>query len=166
MSTSEQVHTEAKVSASSVTEYVFLSTSAEAVKVQDKLEETLRERNFPQKVIVGIRMAMEEAMTNGIKHGNKSDPKKKIHVEYTVNTFGFTAKICDEGRGFNPRNVPDCTQNLEKPSGRGLLMMQHFMDTVEIIPPATELQVDSSSDSVRVVPSLNTVRMWKRRTAA
>jgi serine/threonine-protein kinase RsbW len=41
-------------------------------------------------------------------------------------------KITDQGEGFDPNDVPDCTadENLEKECGRGIKLMEAYMDEV------------------------------------
>ena len=99
---------------------------------QELLEEATR-CGFDQEDIFSIHLALEEAFLNAIKHGNKMDPDKKVHVEYLVTSEKFDISVRDEGAGFNPSSVPDPRkgENLYKSSGRGLLLMQSYMDTVE-----------------------------------
>lgn len=107
----------------------------------------------------GIRtcVALEEALNNALFHGNleldsqlregdratyrtlveerrNSEPykRRKIHVSVQVEKDHGAFVICDEGPGFDPRGLPDPTDptNLEKLSGRGLLLMRTFMDEV------------------------------------
>jgi serine/threonine-protein kinase RsbW len=49
----------------------------------------------------------------------------------------FEVRIADEGPGFNPEEVPDpvAFENLERPCGRGLLLMRHYMNEVAFVPP-------------------------------
>ena len=70
---------------------------------------------------------------NAIKHGNCEDPKKKVLVRCKLSPRRCWIEIQDEGPGFNPSAVPDCTldENLDKPSGRGLKLMRNFMSLVE-----------------------------------
>jgi len=79
-----------------------------------------------------IRIALEEALINAIKHGNRFDPKKKVHIEAKVSPKKLEVTIEDEGAGFNRRSVPDPTlqENLEKCSGRGILLMEAYMNSV------------------------------------
>ncbi len=88
---------------------------------------------FDHEDIFSIHLALEEAFLNAVKHGNKMDPNKKIHVEYLIAPGKFDISIRDDGSGFNPAVVPDPRegQNLYKSSGRGLLLMQSYMDKVE-----------------------------------
>ena len=77
-----------------------------------------------------IRMAVEEAVMNAIKHGNGEDSEKKVHVLVRLEPDRFYAKITDQGPGFCPDDVPDPTadSNLEKTSGRGVMLMKTFVD--------------------------------------
>jgi serine/threonine-protein kinase RsbW len=89
--------------------------------------------NFSSNDIFGIHLAIEEAMINAAKHGNKQDPLKHIQVEYSITPEMFDICIMDEGGGFTPTQVPDprCGENLYKTTGRGLLLMKAYMDCVE-----------------------------------
>lgn len=79
-----------------------------------------------------IRLALEEGLMNAIKHGNKLDPNKSVHVEAKVTPKKTEIVIEDQGQGFHRDTVPDpCSEeNLLKCSGRGILLMEAYMDTV------------------------------------
>lgn len=83
--------------------------------------------------VFAIRLALEEALVNAIRHGNKLDPHKKVRVEWCVCNGKLEITIEDEGKGFTPNAVPDPTkdENLERPGGRGLMLMKAYMDCVE-----------------------------------
>ena len=87
---------------------------------------------FPEHEIFSIKMAVEEALVNAIKHGNQMDPGKSVRVAWTVAAERFDVRITDEGPGFNPDDVPDPTapENLERPCGRGLLLIRYYMTEV------------------------------------
>jgi serine/threonine-protein kinase RsbW len=93
----------------------------------------LESENFDSKDIFAVHLAIEEAFLNAVKHGNKNDPDKKVKVEYTINPDRIDITITDDGDGFNPENVPDPreNENLYKPQGRGLLLINTYMDVVE-----------------------------------
>ena len=94
----------------------------------------LESKQWPPKDVFGIHMAMEEAVMNAIKHGNQRDPSKDIHVVLkTCDDKLLFVKVTDEGDGFDPNAVLDCTadENLEKICGRGLMLMKSYMDSVE-----------------------------------
>ena len=79
-----------------------------------------------------IHMAMEEAILNGIRHGNKCCPDKRLHIVMEMDELQFSSTITDEGAGFDPEAVPDPTEdsNLDKCSGRGVMLIKHFVDEV------------------------------------
>jgi serine/threonine-protein kinase RsbW len=80
-----------------------------------------------------IKLALEEAMINAVKHGNKGDPTKKVRIEAEVNRRRTTIAVEDEGPGFSRRSVPDPRdeENLCKCSGRGILLMEAYMNSVK-----------------------------------
>ena len=93
----------------------------------------LKQHAWDEQDTFGVHLAVEEALVNAIKHGNQSDPDKKVHVVSRVSKTHFFIEIGDEGDGFNPGDVPDPTtdENLESPSGRGLMLMRSFMSRVD-----------------------------------
>jgi serine/threonine-protein kinase RsbW len=80
----------------------------------------------------GIDMAVREAITNAIVHGNKEDDAKQVEVSFTCAPHAVEIEIKDQGEGFDPARVPDPTavENLLKTSGRGNFLMRSFMDEV------------------------------------
>jgi serine/threonine-protein kinase RsbW len=81
----------------------------------------------------GIDMAVREAVTNAVLHGNQQDEAKTVEVAFTISPEAIEITVRDRGEGFNPDNVPDPTdaQNLLKTSGRGVFFIRTFMDEVE-----------------------------------
>lgn len=92
--------------------------------------------------INGLLLAVTEATTNAIIHGNKNNSLKLVRISVTVDNSILTIKIKDEGNGFDPSIVPDPTnpENLLKDSGRGLYLMRVYMDSMDInvTPEGTE----------------------------
>ena len=117
------------------TELAIPSDFAEARRVQDLISEALLASAYSEHDIFAIKLALEEALVNAIKHGNQMDPDKQVFVVYHVTPERFDIRITDEGAGFVPDEVPDPTaiENLERPCGRGLLLMRGFMTNVEYI---------------------------------
>jgi serine/threonine-protein kinase RsbW len=105
------------------------SHPAEARRIQEEIERLLQTCQFGEHDLFAIKLAVEEALVNAIKHGNQMDPRKKVHVSYRILPDHFEIHITDEGTGFDPRDVPDPTtpENLERPCGRGLMLMRHYM---------------------------------------
>lgn len=80
-----------------------------------------------------IGMAIREAVNNAIKHGNRQDPLKKVHVSFIYDVESLTVSVKDQGQGFDVTSVPDplLPENLLKTSGRGVFYIRSFMDSVE-----------------------------------
>ncbi len=93
----------------------------------------LHQHRWRQRDIFAVHLALEEALVNAIKHGNGEDPEKNVQLQCKLSPDRCWIQIQDEGRGFDPDRVPDCTlnENLDKPSGRGLKLMRNFMSWVE-----------------------------------
>ena len=100
--------------------------------VQDILER-LQNLGWNEKTLFGIHMALEESISNAIRHGNKEDAQKKVQVDCELAPKRFWAQVCDEGDGYDPGKVPDCRspENLERPGGRGLELIRFYMTSVE-----------------------------------
>jgi serine/threonine-protein kinase RsbW len=79
-----------------------------------------------------LSVAVRESVVNAIKHGNKLDEKKRVHVSFTLAPKSLEMEVRDEGRGFEPGNVLDplAPENLLKADGRGIFFMRSFMDEV------------------------------------
>jgi serine/threonine-protein kinase RsbW len=114
------------------TDVVIPSDPAEARRIQDEIERQLEARRAHDHDIFSIRLALEEALINAIKHGNQLDRTKKVRIAYRLLPDRFEVHIADEGPGFDPAGVPDPTaaENLERPCGRGLMLMRHYMNEV------------------------------------
>jgi serine/threonine-protein kinase RsbW len=87
---------------------------------------------FSADALFGIEMAVREAVTNAVLHGNRQDESKTVEVGVTDTGAGLVITVRDQGEGFDPAAVADPTaaENLLKASGRGILFMRTFMDEV------------------------------------
>jgi serine/threonine-protein kinase RsbW len=81
---------------------------------------------YPKKDIFAVRLILEEGLVNAVKHGNGDDPAKLVTLRFCVNDDFVAMDIEDQGSGFDPNRVADplAPENLEKTSGRGLLLMR------------------------------------------
>jgi serine/threonine-protein kinase RsbW len=103
------------------------------VEVCKKILSELQAGDFSQEDIFAVHLALEEAFINAIKHGNKMNPDKKVKIDYSVDSDKVEILMTDEGGGFDPNSVPDprSGENLYKTEGRGLLLINSYMDVVE-----------------------------------
>jgi serine/threonine-protein kinase RsbW len=81
----------------------------------------------------GIDMAIREAVTNAVLHGNHQDENKTVDIVLKSSPDAVEISVHDQGPGFNPDDVPDPTakENILKASGRGIFFMRTFMDQVD-----------------------------------
>ncbi len=80
-----------------------------------------------------ILIALTEAVTNAIVHGNKLDSNKYVDVSYINDNTSICFIVKDEGVGFDYKALPDPTapENIEKPTGRGVFLMKNLADKIE-----------------------------------
>jgi serine/threonine-protein kinase RsbW len=104
-----------------------LSSSAEVVPLLEQVLAAMVEHGYSSRSCFELRLALEEAIVNGLRHGNGGDPSKRVWLRYRACAEEVLVEVEDEGPGFDLTAVPDPTavENLEKPSGRGLLLMRH-----------------------------------------
>ncbi len=88
---------------------------------------------YSDDAVFAVKLALEEALINAIKHGNLDDPAKTVTIEYSVDVQQVRIAVTDEGKGFRLADVPDPTadENLECPTGRGIMLMRAYMDRVD-----------------------------------
>jgi serine/threonine-protein kinase RsbW len=109
------------------------SDYGDAREVQQLIRDEVERAGFDADSQFAIKLALEEALINAIKHGNKLDKGKNVHVEWNISPAAAEIIIEDEGPGFDRKNVPDPTQdtNLEKLTGRGILLIESYMSDVQ-----------------------------------
>src|SRR5205085_2896581 len=90
-------------------------------------------QGFPERDAFAVRLALEEALVNAIKHGHGGNLSKEVRVYYEVTAEQVVIEVADQGPGFVPQEVPDplAPENWEKPSGRGLLLMRRYLTSVQ-----------------------------------
>ena len=104
------------------------SSTAEALRLIDLLLPAMAAEGYPDEDRHATRLALQEAIVNAVRHGNRCDPDKTVRVRLHLGPERVIAEVEDQGEGFDPGRVPDPRQpeNLERPGGRGLLMMRHY----------------------------------------
>lgn len=81
---------------------------------------------------LNFKVGLTEALSNAMLYGNDRDPGKRVRVEVRVGVDEITARVTDEGAGFDPCGVPDPTlpDNVSRPCGRGIFLMRKLLDEV------------------------------------
>jgi len=98
--------------------------------VERMIDDVKIKYNISEDIFGNMLVAITEAVTNAIYHGNKSDPGKTVSVTCAHSPHSIIFTIADEGPGFDYYNLPDPTspENLEKECGRGIFLMKHLTD--------------------------------------
>ena len=111
----------------------FASTTENLSLVESVVNDVCEGMKVDEDYYGNILVALTEAVTNAIQHGNKYDANKSINlaIETAKDEIKFTVQ--DQGDGFDFDNLPDPTDpvNIEKPNGRGIFLMRHLADEVE-----------------------------------
>ncbi|MBW8034608.1 MAG: ATP-binding protein [Planctomycetes bacterium] len=109
------------------------NTISDVAAVCRQILDLAKNNGFSREDIFAIHLAMEEAFINAVKHGNNADASRNITVDYSIAPDRIEISVSDEGSGFDYKNLPDPRQkqNLQKPSGRGVLLMRSYMDKVK-----------------------------------
>jgi serine/threonine-protein kinase RsbW len=91
-----------------------------------------------------VELALREALSNAVVHGNRLDAHKLVHVRCHCKVGkGISLTVSDQGQGFDPRTVPDSVtvENLEADHGRGIHLMKLAMDEVSFDERGTEVHM-------------------------
>jgi serine/threonine-protein kinase RsbW len=122
---------------------------AQARQVEGAILAECEKHHFTQDDIFAIKLALEEALVNAVKHGNGMDPTKMVRVQFHVTDQRADIAIEDEGHGFNPAELPDplADENLERCCGRGILLMRAYMSSVVFNPAGNKVTMTKFSEA-------------------
>jgi serine/threonine-protein kinase RsbW len=100
--------------------------------VQTVLTQLCKIVGFEDETIHYLAVAVRESVVNAMKHGNGHDESKRVVIQFTLLDQAIEVEVKDQGKGFEPREVPDplAPENLLKAYGRGIFFMKQFMDEV------------------------------------
>jgi serine/threonine-protein kinase RsbW len=101
--------------------------------VLEPLVQTLRQAHYGTRDIFALRLAVEEALVNAVKHGHQGRENLPVWVRYQVGEDQVLVEVEDQGSGFNPEQVADprAPGNRERSSGRGLFLMRYYASWVQ-----------------------------------
>lgn len=112
----------------------ILATDKTAIsRVEPILIKFKSDFGVPDEKYYNIMIAVSEAVNNALNHGNKLNPAKKVYFDLEADETHITIIVRDEGNGFNPEEIADCTdpENLLKSSGRGVYLIRELMHDVD-----------------------------------
>tara|TARA_B100000749_G_C18430984_1_gene467934 strand:- start:179 stop:613 length:435 start_codon:yes stop_codon:yes gene_type:complete len=97
------------------------------------ITEILQQMGFDRDATDQVNLAVIEAGTNAIKHGNREEPRKRAYFDFMMYPEELVVIVRDEGEGFDAQTTEDPLkpENLLNSSGRGLFLMEACMDNVD-----------------------------------
>ena len=126
---------------------ISLDSTLDSVEVAESaILSDAKEIGFQEEQLHQLGLAVRETMVNAVVHGNRYSSRKKVHVTVIKAHDRLTIVIADEGDGFDPSCVPNplAEENLLSQSGRGLLLIQAFVDEFQVRrgqPRGTEIRM-------------------------
>jgi serine/threonine-protein kinase RsbW len=120
----------------STIEKSFASRQNAVIKAEKLAERITRKLQFDESDRMDIAIAVTEAVNNAVEHGNRLSSSKFVTVRFEFSNRILRIIVRDQGDGFALREVDDplAPENLTKPNGRGLLILDSLMDSVEVKP--------------------------------
>lgn len=123
--------------------------------------------DVPNRLKNDVRLGLQEALVNAVKHGNQLDPGKTISVQFFFFSDQYWWVISDQGQGFSPNgcscdahdlpehseeNIPlsECQEN-----GRGLYILHQIFDQVKWNAEGTELRLCKQVRHLAKLPLLS-----------
>jgi serine/threonine-protein kinase RsbW len=125
----------------------LLDSTLDSVDVaEEAVLKEAEELGFEEDDLHKIGMSVRECMVNAVVHGNRYNSRKKVHLSVTKAPDRLTVVIADEGEGFDLNSLPNplAEENLLRQSGRGLLLIQAFVDELQVRraqPSGTEVRM-------------------------
>lgn len=103
-----------------------------------QLDLKIDEVRFPD-----ILISITEAVNNAIIHGNNADESKRVRINMEGQSSGIAISVSDEGKGFDPKRIPDPTapENLECCGGRGVYIMSRLADKLSFANNGSTVQM-------------------------
>ncbi len=117
------------------------SLPRELTHAENAILPVLHNMGYGERAIFAVKLALEEAAINAIKHGNQLDDTKKVQISFALDENQAIIAVKDEGEGFDPGAVPDPTtdEGLLATSGRGLTLIRAYMDEVRFNEKGNEI---------------------------
>ena len=124
--------------------HLHISSKVENITHAENLVDQISEEHSLSSEIYGnMLVSVIEAVNNAIQHGNKNIESKYVDIYCTVTRESVLFRVIDQGTGFDFKKIPDPTkpENLEKPNGRGIFLMNHLADKVTFDDQGREVQL-------------------------
>lgn len=150
-------------------ELEFSSDIKNIYKVEKFIEEISDLYHINNTYFGNLMIAITEAVTNAIVHGNASDSSKNVKIEFTSDKKGLAFKIIDEGNGFDFRNLPSPLNGLNEEKnevGRGIFLIKTLTDELNFNESGNEIELIFKISSINHETSLDRIDKLKQYNKA
>ncbi|MCF7874128.1 MAG: ATP-binding protein [Candidatus Omnitrophica bacterium] len=115
----------------------------EVPQLVEKILKKLKNSGIKEDVLFDLKLALNEALINAIKHGNNLDSRKSVFLKIIKKKDKLEICIEDKGKGFDHKNLklPTVKNNLTKQSGRGVFLIKKFMDKLDFFEGGCKLKM-------------------------
>jgi serine/threonine-protein kinase RsbW len=116
----------------------------EIARAEGRVLDAVAAFGYPKASLFAVRLCLHEAMSNAFRHGHRDlPPTTPVRLEFDISPDEVDIRIEDQGPGFDPDGVPDPTaeENLERGSGRGLLLIRAYMAKASYNPKGNALHM-------------------------
>ncbi len=112
-------------------------------EVEALIDKVCADHNVSEDMYGNILIAVTEATNNAIVHGNKKQNTKKVKIFVDKENKEIVFSVVDEGQGFDFSNLPDPTapENIERPDGRGIFLMNNLSDKIEFLENGSKVNI-------------------------
>jgi len=133
--------------------FEYLTKSRPFQQVFDDVNRLLDKENVSREERYPFVLAVSEALTNAIIHGNKNDSQKKVKVSIMVNEKLLSADITDEGQGGLERIRHRKPSTPKDEGGRGIDLIEHYATSVGYVQTPSgglkvEIRIERKTNSV------------------
>jgi anti-anti-sigma factor len=100
--------------------------------VREQIAGALAPLGFPDAALFDVKVALGEALSNAVRHGQPLDRKGRIRVAVTAYQDRVVIDVIDNGIGFD--GAGNAPEDVYASGGRGLMFMRALVDRVEFLP--------------------------------
>jgi len=137
-------------------------------QVERLIEEICDDYNLNHNYLGCVTVALTEAFTNALEHGNKKDPDKLITVDFQKSSTGLYFHIKDEGNGFDFKSFPEMKDDGKEKvfPGRGLFLIKTLADDVNFNSTGNEIEMGFKISSINIETAIDRIEKFKNYSKA
>lgn len=127
------------------------------------IEEVCDDYNLNHNYLGCITVALTEAFSNALEHGNKNNPKKMIEIQFEKTSTGLSFHIKDEGEGFEYNSIPDVKDDGKEKvfPGRGIFLIKTLADDVNYVGKGNKVEIGFKISSINYETAVDRIKKFK-----